>query len=549
MYANEYQNAVETAVKQITDICAGRKCYSECVRRILGGRPPGARVCGGGRRSVAAAVLIVVVAVLIAALTASADVQCVWNGSGYSCSGTGSAVTVSGGGGSHDPVVTNIVGTCTNCVAMSPEQVRNFKTEALQKIDDIKSNSHHISSYLAPQIQSVLAPYAVTYPVSGSAFLNATTPNVSAVTNFVNSHPDIVGSKPYDLASDVVGASPPFTSLNSTQRAMVPAKWLACYDGAASALNEVSTAVASASNNVEQIVTSAKVIEARSDYLKSMVQYSLSDEECTAQWDGGSGDGGSGGGGNAATNQVNSNWCTYDQGESIIDLLDSIDAWFDDQEKYLKSMTNWISTVNSTIIANLNTAYTAIPPESGLGDTWQEIYLDGQRTNWGYEPTNILARIELLLYGLTGVGTNASEVAEVDQDTLESSAQSAVESLESDFTRQTDGAKSIRDALLSFCRKFEGSPHDNRNADFTPAVKVSLGSGGDGFEYEFDPVAIGQGQQQFMSSMIEFMRAACQTVYLVLFAVLGFLFWRVVFVYAVKIIRWGHEILTSIFAD
>lgn len=549
----DLQNAIQIARAQVSDICVGRPCLSECLERIgrVGAVPP---PCGGVRSRRARFFLPYLGAVILAALIvlalSSFGATCTWNGTGYTCDGGGSILVVNGGGGdvSGGPVViTNMVGTCTNCIAMSPDQMRTFKQQANEIWTDLDIDANLIAQEYAPAAIAILSPYAVKYPLSGISYSGTSMqirPPINQVTNFVEHTPGVKGSKPFLAAQSVTGYIYP--SLKSPMNAA--ATFIGAYDGAAAAYNEVADSVKEATNTILNIQQSAQLVSQRGYQLHTMIE-SLSEDACTAQYNGPA-TGGSGSG--IVTNQATGDWCTFEQGGMIIDTLQSIDAWFHEQENYLKSITNWVSAVNYTIIANLNSQYTHIPSADNLGQTWQDLYLDGQRTQWGYEPTNILARIELLLYGISGVGTNSLDNSELETDG-ESDGEDERDALESITSDASDEKpKSLGTALTSFFGVFTSiAEGDEYRGGETVIEDTVLYVGQE--NYTLPALRLGSSQDSNGRSVISTVRTLGRAFFTCLYFVGGafliFRYWVWFAAWAVKLSRWAIDLLSSLFAD
>lgn len=486
-----------------------------------------------------------------------ADVVCTWNGTEYTCSGEGNAVRVIGGGDGWDGdiIVTNIVGVCTNCVAMSPEYVRNWKSDAHFSVEYLKNGVLETSNH-AEVIQAMLEPYTNTYPVSGldyTSTVSSSHPLVREITNFFASVSSDL--KPVYIANSITGQTrEQVVDVAGNNNTKFGVNWrqryIACYDGAASALNEFAeNSAIAASSRADTIKSNCSQLYDGLDDLNIKIDL-LSDDECTAQWDGSGG--GSGGGSGAVTNQVSGNWCTYDQGESIKQLLTDIKKWEKDQISYLQSVSNYLRGIDASIKSALFSRYTHIPSESNMGDAWQDVYLAGQPTPWGYEPTNILQRIELLIYGMSGVGTNATDVAEatgVDPDEAETAgddAKDAIDELSVGDSAASADVRSIMDALTSFFRTFNGLTGD-RFSGQTAMGSYSVEIG----EQRYDvPALVVDSDSANMANVVQSACRAFLTCAYLLFAV--FCGWRfyVLFLGAVvKYAKWAQELLSSLFAD
>lgn len=381
------------------------------------------------------------IAAAVSTFSASAVVQCVWdNNSGtYICSGEGSLVTVIGGG-NGDVVITNVVGVCTNCVAMSPQYVRNWKETALTEISFIDSELSAARMY-ARTITNDL--YAIAHAPDGLQYFNGSWQGVTSVgrvfiTNYVDKVDDSNLVKiAYNNGVSEFDPDPNSSNFGATVRAGV-------WNGALAYANQVAPTARDSIEYAEAIESVVDyVVDERLPTMRVMIG-DLSEEECTAQWDGGNDGGGSG----ATTNSLSGNWCTYDQGEAIKQLLTDLKEWGRQAVARLTAISNFTEQTVRTLRSGLFSDYTAIPQQTD----WQTVYLQGQPTAWGYDPTNILQRLEMLVYGISGIGTNSTAFT-TDDYPDESTASSSITNslhLTTDAAAAQSGADTLGDALVDF---------------------------------------------------------------------------------------------------
>ena len=381
------------------------------------------------------------IAAAVSTFAASAVVQCVWdNNSGtYICSGEGSLVTVIGGG-DGDVVVTNVVGVCTNCVAMSPEYVRSWKSTALDEIGFIDSELSQ-ARRLAQTVTNDLN--AVAHAADGLDYYSGNYQSALDRNSFIESH-IIPNSNTLVYAS----AASAF-NLNSTgdifpvgSGAGRVCAVIGCWNGALAYANQVAPTARDSIDNAEQIEgIVGYVVDERLPTMRVIIG-DLSDEECTAQWDGG------GEGSGATTNSLSGNWCTYDQGEAIKQLLADLKEWGRQAVVRLTAISNFTQQTVQTLRSGLFSDYSAIPQEMD----WQTVYLQGQPTAWGYDPTNILQRLEMLVYGISGIGTNSTAFTTDDYPDEENAAEAITNALDltTDAAAAQAGANTLGNALVDF---------------------------------------------------------------------------------------------------
>lgn len=461
---NHSRDEIARAVRAVRALCFGRACLRECAKRMTAAAPLRRLRRGGAALAVAALLLL--------GSSARGVVTCTWNGSGYTCSGEGDVVEVIGGnyGGGSGSVVTNVVGTCTNCVAMSPEYVADWKSRALRLIgtegeyNGLLEDCRNMVTY-SQVIQSYLAAYTNNCPISGYGGVAIQSGNLEPARQFLHGVGFYDGETPQNKAAAISKSI--WGDPTGTTSAMV-GRYCSAYDGAAMAYNDFVPSAISSIYAAQSLETNAVKVQMGLRSLRTMVE-DLSDEECTAQYVPGDGSGGEGSdgtdlGGGSLTNQVYGNWCTYDQGEAIKELLEDIKKWSERQTNYLKSISNRVESIDETIKNALFTSYTHIPTEEELQTSWQELYLSGYNSNFPeYSSTNIVARIELLLAGISGVLTNVSDYASQDEFADESlDSTNLVEEAIGDFTNQflnvmqgrVDASRSVGDALISLYQKF-----------------------------------------------------------------------------------------------
>lgn len=536
------RDEIARAVRAVRAACWGRKCLAKCARRMTAAAPLRRPRCGG-----AAAVA----AVLLLAMSARAVVFCRWTGSEYVCSGGGDTVTVIGGGDGWqgDIIVTNIVGVCTNCVAMSPEYVREWKEGMNQRLRD----ESMALDYLIESCQlttALLSPYTNSYPVSG---LKTSSANRTAVTNFVQSTPGVLGSKPYHAAESAYSSYPPSGSDTNARR------WISAYDGAAIAYNDVADEAVAALDSVKTAERQTRDVQNRLQSLGGMFDL-LSEEECTAQWEpgdsgGDSGGGESGGGSTIVTNQISGNWCTYDQGEAIKDLLDEIKEWERKQANYLNAISNRVASIDETIKSALFTSYTHIPTEDELQTSWQDLYLSGGNDNFpDYPATNIVARIELLLAGISGVLTNVNDYASQDEfadGSLDSTnlVEIAIGDMTNEFVNVMQGrassARSVGDALIGLYQKFRtwsGTPFSTENLINSYSVEVE-----DGKSLDIPGFAAPAKTLPWANLIRVVCRSAMSVIWILMTVAVFVRFQIAFFQWCFKYVKWAVEVLQGLF--
>lgn len=544
MTKNSYHSALAQARRHIEDACYGRPCLNDCLSRLGGTPPPCA--CAGGRGAPRRGKLLVLLAVLATSLLfaflAWSDVQCVWDGDTYQCSGMGSRVEVIGGGTSGEPVVvTNYWGVCTNCVSMSPDQCANLKSGLLEDISymsgDLGSAKLGIDTSIADfeSLQDEISTFRrfgdmpeASIPYSQLASF------LYSFTNYVYTVENVQTALDREHVPSTLGTVP-------------AARWVsynnAIYDYGGyfySVLDNVKSNLATSRDDVESVIYSL-------GHLSSSVE-SIDCTQCQPEYEPGGYPGGSGGGsgGGVVTNVVaNGNWCTYDQGEALKTLLGDLKTWAQRQHSQLVSISNYVKQTWQTLRSGLYSDYTALP----RGEDWQTLYLEGQPTGWGYDPTNILQRIEVLLYGISGISTNVEERLEDttpdSQDAIDD-INNAVSTISTDAS-DTD-ARSLGSAIVRLFGAFTPETKDySGGEEILAEIQYSVGN------ESFYVPSVRLGSSGFlvgtMATVKSFVSGFCSVLFLVGGAFAIFRFWVFFSAWCIKLSKWAVELTTSLFAS
>lgn len=528
-----YRAAVRYARRHISDCCYGRPCLEDCLRRLGASLPPCA--CAGGWRPPRWAKWLALAAVLAVVLFAAlhsnaADVQCIWNGSTYVCSGTGSSIEVIGGGSGEPVVVTNFWGVCTNCVAMSPGDCESLKssieaelTLALQDILLVSSNARTV--YLSvTNMEADISTFRRFGHVGNSTEVREVWPEVENYFNTVsNTQSSLVKS----------------FWLNSAGNTYSKSNAIGFNDGIYDYAQSLTFPLSSQREYLASAISSADQVERRIDDLRANVEDNLVCDECQPEYVPGDSPGGGSGGGSGT-----GRWCTEEQGTAIIELLRELQVWADRQHAQLSSISNYVRASYDTLRSGLYSDYTAIP----RGENWQDLYLNGQPTAWGYDPTNIIQRIEVLLYGISGISTNTASLEDTTpsaEDTVDDVSDAAASiSTDADGTAAT----TLGNAVLDFFRAFTPRTKNYQGGEEIIAeVSIKVGD-----ETHYVP-AMRLGESGFLLDTMTAVKSCVNGFCSVLFWVGGafviFRFWAWFAAWCVKLSKWAVELCTSLFAS
>lgn len=530
-----YRAAVRYARRHIHDCCYGRPCLEDCLRRLGASLPPCA--CAGGWRPPRWAKWLALAAVLavalFAALHATADVRCIWDGQTYVCSGEGSRVEVIGGGSSEPVVVTNLWGVCTNCVAMSPYYCNLLRTYIESELDSARSELYYVRStasdvllFVTNTVADISTFRRFTQSSNSASEISAA---LIALTNYVFS----VSNTQTALVSAYISSQVPLGS--SLRNSLVVGYNNGIYDYA----QIVAPNFSIQKSNLLYIIQNSDEVDYNLRSLSVIVDDNLVCDECQVEYEpGGSPGGGSGGGSDTGR------WCTEEQGEAIKSLLGDLKTWAERQHAQVVAISNYVRASYETLRSGLYSDYTAIP----RGEDWQNLYLNGQPTGWGYDPTNIIQRIEVLLYGISGIATNTPSL-----DDTTPSAEDTVDDL-SDATASiatdADGtaASTLGNAVVNFFRAF--SPHTkNYQGGEEIIAEVSIKVGDD---THYVP-AMRLGSSGFlvdtMTVVRTFVNGLCSVLFWVGGAFVIFRFWAWFSAWCIRLSKWAVELCTSLFAS
>lgn len=526
-----YRAAVRYARRHITECCYGRPCLEDCLRRLGASLPP--RACAGGWRPPRWAKLLVLVAVLavavFAALHACADVRCIWDGDTYVCSGDGNRVEVIGGGSGDPVVVTNFWGVCTNCVAMSPDSCRTLKQGLIYGSEDALSRIRSVFSDSVSVLQSI---NALQSDISTFRFLGSTAMGNGATWEELTNYVFSVDNSQTLILKERIPSSAPSAAYRRA--------WFAYNNG----IYDYAQTLASSLDSQYAFVSSIEYNAADAEVYVSNVKAAANDmvcDECQPEYEPGGPPPGGGSGGGSDTGR----WCTEEQGEAIIELLGDLKTWAERQHSQLSSISNYVRSSYETLRSGLFSDYTAIP----RGEDWQTLYLQGQPTGWGYEPTNILQRIEVLLYGISGISTNVSERLEDTTPSAEDTVDDVSDATASIVT-DADGtsATTLGNAVVNFFRAFSPRTKNYQGGEEIIA-EVSIKVGDD---THYVP-AMRLGSSGFlvdtMTAVKTFVNGFCSVLFWVGGAFVIFRFWAWFSAWCIRLSKWAVELCTSLFAS
>lgn len=366
--------------------------------------------------------------------------------------------TLGGGDGTGNyKVITNFFGECTNCVNIAPEDLRVFKFQINDLCETLKESFAEILN-LAQEIQEK-AHDAIN---EISHYVRFDISSQSTISISSNYYYEII-RQDYDL-SYIHGNQGELTYNYFSQ--------LGGFQGSTAVQNNrlrmsvaYSNGIYDFSNNVDvptynQIISKASEIEMDAqmrvgiaDQIDFLTQ-GLSEDPC--QCSGGSGDGCNGGSGSGG----GSFDCPCkEQLEALRDYTSHIDDDLHLQKQHLVEMKEHLGNVDDRLKSYCD-AITSVFLNDGTivvdtgANSWTSVYNNGYSELYGYNKSNILQRIELLLYGLafsssssTNLDADVSTSMEDYDDRVSQSSDDALSTIEGAADDYQNDVRSVGDAL------------------------------------------------------------------------------------------------------
>lgn len=301
------------------------------------------------------------------------------------------------------------LGSCTNCLAISPDEMRRIKSIILSTLDSVVSNLDNIVE-ICNSINGRID--TITSDISGFRSFGASAvyaDYTNYVGSAVNAQTTLDVSYMRSLGYDV----------SSVPGAANRARFVSYNDGIYDYANSVvSPELSSVQSQIDGIFEESSTIQTKFNTIASIVN-SITEESCQS----------CGGG-------TNDNSCTScpceEQWATLLDYIRHID---DDQHRryiQLHDISNRVFNIDKAfdsyakLVSGVLYQDATIVVDDGE-NSWSNVYNTGHSQLYDYDKSNILQRIELLLYGLvsntsTNWGSVTSDVSsdvEDMQDTID----------------------------------------------------------------------------------------------------------------------------------
>lgn len=457
----------------------------------------------------------------------------------------------------------------TNCVDMTPEQMKEFKNETLDRIARMRQ--------AFPNIQNTLNKYVSLVQTIESSFLlgndgkrlpyyTGTPANIKPLTNwYYTVYMPLASSDMKSIVSAAVN------SLDLT----IPFPDGSSRNGYVAAVGAYNSVIAYSDyllqqadlNGLDDAVSSIQYIGDSLGHLETQTRAlptNYKDDIYVPAGNGG-GSGGEGGGGDGGdtgdTGQYN--WCTVEQGDAIIRLLTQCEQHQNAVKNNIESLLSQLSSRYNEMKGGslFRTPYTGLPDTfyaNGSNHNWKTFYRLGESTPSinGYDPSNILQRIELLLYGIAGVDEDEDSVTKsydlsdftTQKDSLDESMQGLLGNFTSDAEEHRQRAESLSESFRSFMESFStwrGKTSLESTDAFMPSYQYSIG--GESVTIPAFTVGENNATVPLVQQFGDYFHAFCSVVFYVGGVFILWSYWSWFAQWIFRFCKWTGEILSGLF--
>lgn len=463
-------------------------------------------------------------------LTARAELSVLWiDDNTIRVSGTGYTVVT-------NVVYTNSLGTCTNCVQISPEQMHAYKTEIISRCDNTDNYLDDIVGYsydIQNAVQAIQNDISTFRKFGSSPLNNLNVQERSSFTSYVYSVENVQTrldrqNKPFGNSS--TGSDTRWASYNN-----------GIYDYSNTYLLPQLDSVNSKCGDIQTSANSAKLYVSS---IRSIVG-SMSETACSCQGDGAGTCPAPGGG--------SSDCPCAEQLDAIKDYVEHIDDDFHVQLRNMSVVTNFIPRMDSYAKLVSGVLYQDGTIQLDDGESWTNVYFSGESEMYSYDKSNILQRIELILFGIAHSTTNfASDVISSTNyldDVAAHNVTNQFNEFSSDSTNSFLFAKSRLqskvDSIKSISAMFVFWGTAGSDSPFTLGYVPNL-DGTNGGQY----IEVGSG---FLGSEVSRFRQLCrygfQLIWATSFLFLIWLFYVRIFKYVLIFLKYAFEWINEAFAS
>lgn len=412
-------------------------------------------------------------------------VECHPNGDGtWTCSGEGS---------SYQPtIVTNVVGVCTNCVAMSREECLDLK----ERISSVS----YASSFELQDLQMRL------YYVSGS------------ISDLMSEGDSLAAVGDNSIANYYY---------NSVKPVLYSAEFL---------LQE-------SQDNVDRLSESVVNL--------SSINNLIVCDSCTASFDGPPTNSVPGGGGGTVSGGSCTNCVCKEQLEAILKVLKGKTTIVEDETREVESIASTVDRIKTSFNAfrkymkDIFEGHTHITITDG---NWTNVYLTGHASGFDYNKSNVLERIELLLWSLTSLNTPSNTTSYLDGKEINGvgdAIDEGLDSLKSDIVYATNNIAGFHSSLVRLVSALQpiGSSDGGFSRTFLGHTEFDLGD----THFDVPDLVADYDNLSDAQGFFDALRLSFQVLYLAGSAYCIWVFWAFALNKTLVFVKWAGEIMTAFF--
>lgn len=412
-------------------------------------------------------------------------VECHPNGDGtWTCSGEGS---------SYQPtIVTNVVGVCTNCVAMSPEECQEIKSLIRAKSNSILYNLSDLLMHRSFVVESV-------------SYLR----------------------EEGEYFADSVPSSVPFME-----------------DTLYPELDYVQTVLD------DILLSDYKGIEREVNGITEYVN-TLNCDSCTASFDGPPTNSVPAGGGGTVSGGSCTNCVCKEQLEAILKVLKGKTTIVEDETREVESIASTVDRIKTSFNAfrkymkDIFEGHTHITITDG---NWTNVYLTGHASGFDYNKSNVLERIELLLWSLTSLNTPSNTTSYLDGKEINGvgdAIDEGLDSLKSDIVYATNNIAGFHSSLVRLVSALQpiGSSDGGFSRTFLGHTEFELGD----THFDVPDLVADYDNLSDAQGFFDALRLSFQVLYLAGSAYCIWVFWAFALNKTLVFVKWAGEIMTAFF--
>lgn len=452
-------------------------------------------------------------------------------------------VVVSGEGNGEYPavVITNLIGYCTNCIAASPEQIINIKGTVNDLVANIRDDTRFITNQcnvLQFQVDENLNDIAHFYKVNSAIDSSTVKASMLVITNLIY-HNQLVSTQKTLTQSflesyDIKNAN--------TSRAVI---------GYFNGIYDYGQSQVSSYNNLSYELSRIKSSATRANEDVGNISHLVNEiptELCTEitylpGYIPGEGD----------SSTTNVPGIGLEQLDTILEYLRHID----DDQHTRSNQLSYIST-NLVILSERTHATYELLRMSLFNDativtddganSWSNVYNSGKSQLYDYNRSNILQRIELLLYGVSGINSEVetdTESYEQSMQIIETSLQESQQQLTSSLQSHSQKLSTIGDSLKGFFQSASFLGQGSIAYSILPSVSITIGRD----NFDVHTLGMDEAQHSTVQSFCGFVRIAFQVIFHVTGIILIFVYYKWFISACNKLFRWLWDLINGMLGD